>query len=100
MNDNYDIKKIFEEIELELIRSMKRTFWFHKQDEKIKGFDWPQWQALKLKQMERYRQNNKDIFDSKTKGLDRYITKHMKDQFKEAAARTNKQAIKARYIKQ
>lgn len=39
------------------------------------------------------------MFNKKTKGLNRYIYKHIKDQFKEGASRTNKEAIKAGFIK-
>lgn len=39
------------------------------------------------------------MFNEKTKGLNRYIYKHIKDQFKEGASRTNKEAIKAGFIK-
>lgn len=99
MNDEYDIKKIFEEIELELIQSMKRTLWSHQKDEESKGFDWPQWQAMKIKQFEDYKKANKDIFNGKTKDLEPYIYKHMKKQFKEGASRTNKKAIEAGFIK-
>ena len=95
MQNEYDIKKVMEEIELQLITSMKRTLWSHKEDEKAKGFDWPQWQALKIKQFEEYKNANKEMFNEKTKGLNRYIYKHIKDQFKEGASRTNKEAIKA-----
>ena len=99
MQNEYDIKKVMEEIELQLITSMKRTLWSHKEDEKTKGFDWPQWQALKIKQFEDYKKANKEIFNNNTKGLNRYIYKHIKDQFKEGASRTNKEAIKAGFIK-
>ena len=61
MQNEYDIKKVMEEIELQLITSMKRTLWSHKEDEKAKGFDWPQWQALKLKQFEDYKKANKEV---------------------------------------
>lgn len=99
MNDDYDIKKIFEEIELELIKSMKRTLWSHQLDEEVENFKWTQWQAIKLKQFENYRKANKEIFNEKTKGVDKYLYKHIKDQFKEGASRTNRQAIKAGFIK-
>lgn len=99
MQNEYDIKTIMEEIEQDLIVRMKRTLWSHKEDEKTKGFDWPQWQALKIKQFEDYKNANKEIFDEKTKGLNRYIYKHIKDQFKEGASRTNKEAIKSGFIK-
>lgn len=99
MQNEYDIKTIMEEIEQDLIIRMKRTLWSHKEDEKAKGFDWPQWQALKIKQFEDYKNTNKEIFNEKTKGLNRYIYKHIKEQFKEGAGRTNKEAIKAGFIK-
>lgn len=99
MQNEYDIKKVMEEIELQLITSMKRTLWSHKEDEKTKGFDWPQWQALKIKQFEDYKKANKEIFNNNTRGLNRYLYKHIKEQFKEGASRTNKEAIKSGFIK-
>ena len=99
MRNEYDIKKVMEEIELQLIASMKRTLWSHKEDEKTKGFDWPQWQALKIKQFEDYKKTNKEIFNNNTKWLNRYLYKHIKEQFKEGAGRTNKQAIQSGIIR-
>nr|DAZ39599.1 MAG TPA: minor capsid protein [Caudoviricetes sp.] len=99
MQNEYDIKKVMEEIELQLITSMKRTLWSHKEDEKTKGFNWPQWQALKIKQFEDYKKANKEIFNNNTKGLNRYLYKHIKEQFKEGAGRTNKQAIQSEIIR-
>lgn len=99
MQDEYDIKKVMEEIELKLISSMKRTLWSHKEDEKTKGFDWPQWQALKIKQFEDYKKANKEIFNNNTKELNKYLYKHIKEQFKEGAGRTNKQAIQSGIIR-
>lgn len=99
MQNEYDIKKVMEEIELQLITFMKRTLWSHKEDEKAKGFDWPQWQALKIKQFEDYKKTNKEIFNNNTKGLNKYLYKHIKEQFKEGASRTNKQAIQLGIIK-
>lgn len=99
MQEEYDIKSIMEQIEQNLIVRMKRTLWSHKEDEKAKGFDWPQWQALKLKQLQEYKEANKEIFNEETKGLDKYLYKHIKQQFKEGASRTNKEAIKSGLIK-
>ena len=99
MQNEYDIKKVMEEIELQLITSMKRTLWSHKEDEKAKGFDWLQWQALKIKQFEDYKKANKEIFNNNTKGLNRYLYKHIKEQFKEGAGKTNKQAIQSGIIR-
>lgn len=99
MQNDYDIEKIFEQIENDLISSMKRTLWSHKKDEKTKGFNWPQWQSLKLKQLEDFRKNNQEIFKNYNQDI-KYATKiQMKKQFREGASRTNKQAIKAGIIK-
>lgn len=99
MQNEYDIKKTMEEIELQLIASMKRTLWNHKENEKAEGFDWPQWQALKIKQFEDYKKANKEIFNNNIKGLNRYLYKHIREQFREGARRTNKQAIQSGIIK-
>ena len=99
MQNEYDIKKVMEKIELQLITSMKRTLWSHKEDEKAKGFNWPQWQALKLKQIEQYRKQNKEIFKGFNKQINIWTKIRMKKQFREGASRTNKRAIKAGVIK-
>ena len=99
MQTEYNIKEIFEEIENELILSMKRTLWSHKEDEKVKGFKWPQWQAMKLKQIEDFKKSNQEIFKNKNTILDNLVYKEMKKQFKEGASRTNKDAIKKGIIK-
>lgn len=100
MEDEYDIKKIFEDIELELIKSMKRTLWSHQQDEEAKKFRWSQWQAIKLKQFEDYKKENKKIFDNYSNTIfDNYVYKSLKKQFKEGASKTNKKAIKAGIIR-
>lgn len=99
MQRDYDIKQIMEEIEVDLIKSMKRNLWTHKEDEKAKGFDWPQWQAIKIKEIENFKKNNKEIYNSKTKGLKKSISKRIKNQFKEGASSVNKEAIKLGIIK-
>lgn len=99
MQRDYDIKQIMEEIELDLIKSMKRNLWTHKEDEKAKGFDWPQWQAIKIKEIENFKKNNKEIYNSKTKGLKKSISKRIKNQFKEGASSVNKESIKLGIIK-
>ena len=44
-----DIAKIFEEIELRLIASLKRNLKKHKSEEQQEGFEWSSWQAEKLR---------------------------------------------------
>lgn len=61
----------------------------------MKGFKWPQWQSLKLKQLREFRKNNKDIFGKHEKNINRYVYKAVKRQFKEGARKVNKEAIRA-----
>ncbi len=96
---DYDIKKIYEKMEMDLIESMKRTLASHKQDEKLMGFDWPQWQSIKLKQLQNYRNNNKEMFKKYQEPIDQYVYKQIREQFKEGALKTNKSAIQAGLIK-
>lgn len=99
ITDDYDIKKIYEQIELDLITSMKRTLALHKADEKLEGFDWPSWQTLKLKQMKTFREENKELFGTYEDKIDKYVYKSIKNQFKEGASKANKQAIEAGFLR-
>lgn len=96
--EEYDIKQIFQEIEDRLISSMKRNLYTHRQDEKLEGFDWGQWQAHKLKSMQKYREENKEIFGEYSDLINRYSYKSIKSQFKEGANKVNKEAIKSGFI--
>lgn len=80
------IAKIFEEIELMLISSLKRNLKRHKEWEKAEGFDWPAWQALKLRNIGNYRKENKDIMDHYTATVDEDTNALLQEQFDEGAA--------------
>jgi hypothetical protein len=82
MND-YNIKKIYEEMELHLIRSMKRNLGKHLTDEIAEGKEWKMWQAEKLKELKRYQRQNKDIIKAYTSGLDKDIADILKEEFKQ-----------------
>lgn len=56
-----ELSSIFAEIELKLIASLKRNLKGHKEWEKDLGFDWPAWQAQKIKHLERFRKENRSI---------------------------------------
>lgn len=98
MEKEYDIKEIFQEIEDRLISSMKRNLYTHKLDEKLEGFDWGQWQAHKLKSMQKFREENKEIFEEYSNVINRYSYKTIKSQFREGANKVNKEAIKCGFL--
>lgn len=92
---DYDFKKIYDTLELELIASMRRTLSNHTNDEDLEKFDWPQWQALKLKQMRQFREHNRDLINECEKQVKKETYSLIRKQFKEGARKTNKEAIKA-----
>lgn len=84
MND-YDIANIYKEMELHLIRSMKRNLGKHLKDEIAEGKEWKMWQAEKLKELKRYQRQNKDIINAYTSGLDKDIADILKEEFKQGS---------------
>lgn len=61
MNE-YDISRAFKRIENDLMDSMMRNMKKHQAEETELGIEWEQWQALQLKELERYRKENADRF--------------------------------------
>lgn len=84
MND-YNIKQLYEEMELQLISSMQRNLKRHLKEEKEVGFKFTQWQAEKLKELKRYQNENKEIIGNYTLNLDKRISKHLKRELKQGA---------------
>ena len=82
MNE-YDIANIYKEMELHLIRSMKRNLGKHLKDEIAEGKEWKMWQAEKLKELKRYQRQNKDIIGAYTSGLDKEIADILKEEFRQ-----------------
>lgn len=90
MND-YDIKNLYEEMELKIISSMKRNYQRHLKEEKKTGFKYTQWQAEKLKELKRYQKENEKIIGSYTKSLSKTISDHMQEELKQGSINAIKQ---------
>ena len=71
-------------MELDLISSMHRTFYFHKREEAKEGFSWEQWQKSKLRSIEKYRKRNKKIVNSYSKPIQETINRELKGGFKKS----------------
>lgn len=78
----YDIGRIFEEMTLALIASLKRNFFRHKIDEINEGFRWEQWQNSKLRAMIAYRKRNKMIITTAAKEAEKVVTDVLQQSFK------------------
>lgn len=83
MLDYKDIAKIFEEIELKLIASLKRNLSRHKTEEQKEGFEWSAWQAEKLRNIDRFRRENLNIVNEYVDVIDSGTRQLMTEQFRE-----------------
>ncbi len=90
MND-YKIKELYEEMEKELISSMKRNLKRHLKEEDKIGFKYTQWQAEKLKELSRYRRQNKSIIGEYTSGINKEVAKHIQEEVKQGSINAIKQ---------
>lgn len=81
MND-YDIRSIFEEMELELIASMRRNLSRHQKWENDEGINWTMWQAEQLKTLENFKKENKKIFTKKFSSVNAEIANFLTDTYK------------------
>lgn len=83
MLDYKDIAKIFEEIELRLVASLKRNLSRHKTEEQKEGFEWSAWQAEKLRNIDRFRRENLNIVNEYVDVIDSGTRRLMAEQFRE-----------------
>jgi hypothetical protein len=86
----YDIRSIFEKMELELISSMKKAFFFHQNEEQKEGFSWEQWQLSKLRAIEKYRKRNKKIIGSYARPIQATINRELKGNYQKGQGRLQK----------
>ncbi|QLY79191.1 phage minor capsid protein [Clostridium intestinale] len=84
---SYDIREIFQQMELDLITSMRKAFYFHKREEAKEGFSWEQWQLSKLRAIEEYRKRNRGIVDSYSKPIQKAINEELKGNFRKGENR-------------
>jgi len=73
MPADYDVSQAYKRIENELIDSMMRNLSRHRAEELKEGFNWEQWQAVQLKELERYRLENAERFTEDFKDIHKTI---------------------------
>lgn len=81
MAKKYDIRKIFEQMELDLISSMMKNLKRHESEERKEGFKFEQWQGARLRDMERFRAQNKAIIDEYSPAIERTIQETLMDSY-------------------
>lgn len=82
-NIDYNVGQIYQDMELYLIQSMKRNLYGHQKMELEEGFQWPQWQAQKLKEIKRFQRQNADTIGYYGNLVDESISQQLKEQFRE-----------------
>lgn len=87
---SYNIRKIFEQMELDLISSMHRAFYFHQNEQIKEGFEWEQWQLSKLRAMEQYRRRNKKIVGKYNKPIQEAIDRELRGNFSKGESRVER----------
>lgn len=78
-----ELSEIYEEIERYLITHYKRNMLRHKKWEKSLGFEWPAWQAEKIKSIERFRRENESIIEEYRDIISTETRKMLLEQFAE-----------------
>lgn len=83
-----DVRKAFEEMELELIASMKRNLQRHLDWEKDEGFNWNMWQVEQLKTLENFKKENQKIFNKKFSSINAEIANFLKSSYEASGFET------------
>jgi spore coat polysaccharide biosynthesis protein SpsF (cytidylyltransferase family) len=99
-DEAYNIRKIYEQMELYLIASMKRNLARHKEEELKQGFKFEQWQSAKLRDLERFRKENQEIIGRYDKEIEELITFTLIDTYRKSQDNVNEfiKEIKNKYV--
>ncbi len=77
--DKY-IAEIYQDMEIQIIQSMKRNLARHTLEEEEYGFNYPQWQAMKIKELRRYQRENGRILQGVSNKIPKDVSKHIKEE--------------------
>lgn len=80
-DEGYDLRRVFEEMELELVQSMRRNMKWHEKEEEEEGFRWEMWQRAKLRNLRKYREENKEIVDKISPEVERIVNEALEDNY-------------------
>ncbi|WP_115716755.1 phage minor capsid protein [Amedibacterium intestinale] len=79
--DPHSLKDIYSEMEMELIESFYRNFAKHKIEERQRGFSWEMWQLAKLRNIQKYRRENRNIITKYIYKIKRVIESVLRNHF-------------------
>lgn len=96
--DPYSLREIFQQMELDLIKSLMRNFERHKKEELKEGFRWEQWQLVKLRNLVKFRKKNKEIINEYSKPIEEAIEEVLQESFNTGEANVEKAIEKAQEV--
>ncbi len=91
-----DIGYIYQQMELDLVESMKRNLARHEKEEMKQGFKFEQWQAAKLRDMERFRAENHTIIGSYEPEIEQLIQSALIDTYDKGVKLASDSLIQAK----
>lgn len=80
-DDAYNLRRIFEEMELDLARSLRRNLKRHEREEEEEGFRREMWQRAKLRNLQKYRRESKKIVDEISPEVERIVNEALEDNY-------------------
>lgn len=80
-----EIAEIYKDMELKMIESMKRNLGLHLAEEVEAGIEYPQWQAIKIRELRKYQRHNKMLLKNSTRGMAKDIKDHIRDEMKQGS---------------
>lgn len=80
-DDAYNLRRIFEEMELDLVRSLRRNLKRHEKEEEEEGYRWEMWQRAKLRNLQKYRKENKKIVDKISPEVERIVNEALEGNY-------------------
>lgn len=100
-DDPYNLRRIFEEMELELVKSLRRNLKRHQKEEEEEGFRWEMWQKAKLRNLQKYRKENKEIIDKISPEVEKIVEEALQSSYRTGQNIFNKiiQRIKTLFFK-
>ena len=91
----YDVSRAFERIENELLESMIRNLKKHKAEETEMGFEWTQWQAIQLEELQRFKLEASKKYGLEFKSMNQKIRETIAEAMMQGASDEEVNVLKA-----
>lgn len=91
----YDVSRAFERIENELLESMIRNLKKHKAEETELGFEWTQWQAVQLEELQRFKLEASKKYGLEFKSMNQKIRETIAEAMMQGASDEEVNVLKA-----